>query len=79
MKRSVDVHKETVQKYLGRLGYLTQKESEELEQAYNAIKIIQKDCYHRFHTVEYFTKIIKECMHCDKEFEEGKDRFYGPF
>ncbi|NBO99738.1 MAG: hypothetical protein EBU90_06380 [Proteobacteria bacterium] len=76
MRRPIDVHKETVQKYLGRLAYLSQKEAEELEQAYESIKLIQKDCYHRFHLVQYFTQIKYECMHCDKKFENDKDRFY---
>lgn len=79
MRRPVDVHKETVQRYLGRLAYLSEKESDELEQAYESIKLIQDSCKHRFHDVQYFTKVKKECMHCDKEFEESKDRYWGPF
>jgi hypothetical protein len=76
MNRPVDTHKDIIKKYLGRLAYLSKIENEELERAYDAVKLIQTGCYHRFEEVKFFTNIIKQCVHCDKEFKGDKDRFY---
>lgn len=67
MSRSIDKHRETIARYLGRLAFLSEEEAAELEHAYKAIEDLQRYCHHSYKPVPIFTSATEECVYCGRK------------
>jgi hypothetical protein len=53
-----------IQKYLGRYGLISDREAQELEEAYAQLKQIQERCFHQFRSGTLFTTDSQVCEYC---------------